>query len=85
VDHLRTKRELNRGFSEALSTGFVFAAVTVLFAGAGWLLDRWLGTLPVFTIVLTILALVGHFARSWYAYDAQMRRHEDELRDLRSR
>jgi F0F1-type ATP synthase assembly protein I len=85
VDHLRTKRELNRGFTEALSSGFVFAAVTALFAGGGWLIDRWLGTMPVFMIVFTVVALVGHFARFWYAYDAQMRRHEDELRELRSR
>ena len=85
MDHLRTKRELNRGFSEALSSGFVFAAVVAIFAGTGWLIDRWLGTRPIFTIVLTVLALIGHFARFWYAYDAKMRRHEDELRELRSR
>jgi F0F1-type ATP synthase assembly protein I len=85
VDHLKTKRELNRGFSEALSSGFVFAAVVAIFAGAGWLIDRWLGTFPVFTIVLTVLALVGHFARIWYAYDAKMREHEEELRKVRSR
>jgi F0F1-type ATP synthase assembly protein I len=85
VDHLRTKRELNRGFSDALSSGFVFAAVVAIFAGAGWLIDRSLDTKPIFTIVLTVLALIGHFARFWYAYDAKMRRHEDELRELRSR
>jgi hypothetical protein len=35
--------------------------------------------------VLTVVALVGHFARFWYSYDAQMRRHEDEMREARSR
>ena len=64
--------------------GVVFAAVTP-FRGRPVLLDRWLGTKPIFTIVLTVLALVGHFARFWYAYEAKMRRHEDELRELRSR
>jgi F0F1-type ATP synthase assembly protein I len=82
VDHTR---ELNRGFSEALTSGFVFAGVIAIFAGAGWLLDRWLGTRPVFVIVLTVLALIGHIARLWYAYDARMREHEAKLRELRSR
>jgi hypothetical protein len=35
--------------------------------------------------VLVITALVGGFVRFWYVYDADMRRHEDELRELRSR
>jgi len=85
VDHLRTKRELNRGFTEAVTSGFVFAGVVAIFAGAGWLIDRWLGTAPIFTIVLTILALIGHIVRLWYAYDARMREHEAELREVRSR
>jgi F0F1-type ATP synthase assembly protein I len=85
VDHLRTKRELNRGSAGALSAGFELAAVTAIFAGGGWLIDRWLGTRPVFMIVLVITALVGGFVRFWYSYDADMRRHEDELRELRSR
>jgi F0F1-type ATP synthase assembly protein I len=36
--------------------GCVFAAAVLVFLAAGWLLDRWLGTLPVFT---TVSALVG--------------------------
>ena len=36
--------------------GCVFAAGVLVFLAGGWLLDRWLGTLPVFT---TVSALVG--------------------------
>lgn len=36
--------------------GCMFAAGVLVFLGGGWLLDRWLGTLPVFT---TIGALAG--------------------------
>lgn len=85
MDHLSTRRELNRGLGDGLAAGFEFAAVTAIFTGAGWLLDRWLGTAPVFIIVLTILALAGQIVRFWYAYDAEMKRHEEELRELRSR
>ena len=36
--------------------GCVFAAGVLVFLAGGWLLDRWLGTLPVF---MTVGALVG--------------------------
>jgi len=36
--------------------GCMFAAAVVLFLAGGWLLDRWWGTLPVFSV---IGALVG--------------------------
>jgi F0F1-type ATP synthase assembly protein I len=36
--------------------GCVFAAGVLVFLAGGWMLDRWLGTLPVFT---TIGALLG--------------------------
>jgi F0F1-type ATP synthase assembly protein I len=80
-DDLRAKRELNTGFANALSRAFEFAATTALFAGLGWLVDRWLGTAPAFLIALTVLALIGQFARFWYAYDAEMRVHERDLED----
>lgn len=78
-DDLRAKRELNTGFANALSRAFEFAATTAIFSGLGWLVDRALGTAPVFTIVLAIAALVGQFVRFWYAYDLEMRGHEREL------
>jgi len=36
--------------------GCAFAAGALVFLAGGWLLDRWLGTLPVF---MTVGALVG--------------------------
>lgn len=36
--------------------GCAFAAGVLVFLAGGWLLDRWLGTLPVFS---TVGALVG--------------------------
>ena len=68
-----------RGYSKTLSRAFEFAITTALFVGLGWLVDRWLGTKPVFVIVLSVLGLVGQFARLWYAYDAEMRTHEAAL------
>ena len=45
--------------------------ITALFFGVGWLVDNWLGTVPVFMIVFTVLAAVGLFTKSKYRYDAR--------------
>lgn len=73
------KRDLNRGSADALSRAFDAAVMLALFVGVGLLLDRWLGTRPVFVIILTTLAFVGQFARAWYRYDADMRKIESTL------
>jgi F0F1-type ATP synthase assembly protein I len=64
--------------SEPLGHGFDAAFVVVLFFGLGFLLDRILGTTPLFMIVMTILGAVGVFVRFWYRYDARMAQHEAE-------
>jgi hypothetical protein len=52
--------------------GMDLALVTLLFLAIGYGLDRWLGTRPVFMIVLVVFALVGQFISMWYRYDASM-------------
>jgi F0F1-type ATP synthase assembly protein I len=78
VDFLPANRQLNRSFGTTLSRAFEFAAVVGLFLFFGWLLDRAIGTQPLFMIVLTVFALAGQGVRMWYAYDAEMRKHEAE-------
>ena len=51
----------------------------LLFAGAGLLADRWLGTTPVLTVLFGVLALVGKVLAEWYRYGAQMDRHTEDL------
>lgn len=63
---------------DALARGLDFAFVTLGFFGVGFVLDRWLGTTPLFMILLVVIALVGLFARIWYQYEASMRRLEAE-------
>ena len=68
-----------QGFGSALSRALEFAATTVVFSVAGWFLDRWAGTAPVFVIALTVLSLVGQFVRMYYAYSAEMDAHAAAL------
>ncbi len=49
----------------------------IFFFLAGWLLDRWLGTKPWMALAFTVLGIIGQFARYWYAYDAEMRQHDE--------
>ena len=70
----RTIAKTDDAFGRALD----FALATLLFVGLGWLVDRWLGTTPLFMIVLVTVGLVGQFLRLWYTYDASMRQHEAE-------
>ena len=49
------------GRSDALALGFTFAAGILLFMGAGFLLDRWLGLLPLLTIAGTLVGGVMSF------------------------
>lgn len=79
VDDQHSKRELNSGFATATSRGLEFAASIALFGGVGWLIDRWLGSAPIALIVLGVLAFVGNFARTWYAYEASMTKLEADL------
>ena len=43
------------------SLGFILPAAAAVGYGVGWLLDRWLHTSPVMSIILTILGAAGGF------------------------
>ncbi len=63
----------NTATDTKIGKGIDVALVTLVFLGVGWALDRWLGTKPLFTVALVVLALVGEFVRFWYDYDARMK------------
>ena len=76
MDQQAERRELYNGFGNALSLGIEFALGPVVFGGFGWLLDRWLGTAPVLTVVLSIVGVVATFVRMWFRYDLEMKEKE---------
>ena len=71
------RRSLNTTFGDALAYAFEFAVTPVLFAGLGWLLDRWLGTAPVLMVALAGFAFVGVSLRTVYRYKEKMEREEE--------
>jgi F0F1-type ATP synthase assembly protein I len=58
------KKPLARDLGQAWryeSLGYTFAFSIILFTGAGYLLDRWLGSLPFLTIGGTLVGAVLAF------------------------
>jgi F0F1-type ATP synthase assembly protein I len=50
----------------------------LLLALIGYGLDRWLGTLPLLTIIFAVLGLVGACIKIYYGYVAEMDEHEKD-------
>jgi len=73
---VRERRDLYRGFGDTMARAFELVVTPLLFALAGWALDRWLGTGPAFAVGLGLLAVVGMSLRLYYGYTAEMARHE---------
>jgi F0F1-type ATP synthase assembly protein I len=72
------KRGLYNGFGDGLAQAFEFAVTPAIFGVLGYILDRAIGTVPIFTIILALLCVIGIFLKTWYAYDAAMKVHEEE-------
>lgn len=71
-------RELGQGY-KYVSLGLTFAGGIVMFMGAGFLLDRWLGVLPLFTVVGTLVGSVLSFIRVY----TRLRADEEAARQER--
>jgi hypothetical protein len=77
VFDLRTRQDLNRGFSEAFGRGIDLALTPVVFGLIGWLIDRVAGTSPVFTIVVATIGVVGTIVKMKLGYDKDMAVYDD--------
>jgi hypothetical protein len=73
---LSQRRALYQGFGDTLAVAFELAFTPVVVGLMGYGLDRWLGTLPILTIIFVLMAIVGLSVRMWYGYDARMKVHE---------
>ena len=69
----RSVTTTGKATDDKIGKGIDVALVTLAFLGIGYVLDRWLGTKPLFMVGLVVLGLVGEFLRFWYDYDARMK------------
>ena len=72
-----SRASLNKGYGQSMNRGFELALSIVVMVGIGWLLDRAVGTAPIFTVIFAIFGFVGATLKMWIGYDAEMRKLED--------
>jgi F0F1-type ATP synthase assembly protein I len=82
VADLSTKRELNRGAGDALSTAVELAVTPVVLALVGWRLDAWLGTTPALLLALFLFTMGYEIWKLFLRYDARMRDEEARIPGL---
>lgn len=66
------------GIDDGMGQGMEMALTLAVFLGLGWLLDSWLGTWPIFTVVLVVFSMVGQTVRMRFAYEERMKALEKE-------
>jgi F0F1-type ATP synthase assembly protein I len=82
---LRDRQALNNGFGNALALAVEIVVTPLVFALGGWVVDRWLGTGPLFTLGFGVFAGIGVAVRLYYQYRDDMAREEEGKPWTRSR
>jgi F0F1-type ATP synthase assembly protein I len=73
---LKARQDLNQGFGNALGLAVEMVGTPMIFGLLGWLLDRWIGTAPLFTLVLFLFGIVGMAVKAYYGYVEKMKKEE---------
>jgi len=69
------RRELTSDMNR--STGSYELVISpLLLALIGYGLDRWLGTLPILTIIFAVVGLTGACIKIYFGYTSEMEEHE---------
>jgi F0F1-type ATP synthase assembly protein I len=68
---LRERREMTKGFEDGLGRAFELALTPMIMALLGHLLDRWLGLVPLFTIVFLVWGVGGAGYLAWVRYQQE--------------
>ena len=72
----RDGRKMWQGFSDALALSVQLAGTTAIFVVLGLWLDNSIGTRPLFTVALGLLAVIGQGISAYYRYMAAIAREE---------
>jgi F0F1-type ATP synthase assembly protein I len=76
----KQRRDLARAYGLS-ALGFTLGGAVVVFTGIGWLLDKWLHTVPLFTIAAAMTGAVLGFLNVYF----RIRRDETDRRERRGR
>jgi F0F1-type ATP synthase assembly protein I len=73
------RRQLNKGFGDALASAFELAFTPALFGLLGWRLDVWLGTEPLFLLLFVVIVFVYEVWKLYTQYARDLDRHQADL------
>lgn len=73
------RRALNNGSGDAQARAFELALTPAAMGFLGYWIDRWVGTSPLFLIVLVVFTMSYLMWKFFVRYDAEMREHEAKL------
>jgi len=76
VEESGNNQHLYNGFGSSTARAFELAVTPAIFGFLGHLLDRALGTSPVFLIVFVLFCVAGMGVRMYYGYSRQMDEHD---------
>jgi len=76
---LLERRGLYQGSSDGFAKAVEIVVTPLLLGVLGHLLDGWLGTGPILTVVLAAWAFGAVMITTYYGYTAQMKAEEEKL------
>ncbi|MGI9624529.1 MAG: AtpZ/AtpI family protein [Acidimicrobiales bacterium] len=71
------------GADDGVTAALELVLTPALFAFFGWLVDRWLGTTPLFILLFAGIVLAYEVWKLWYNYTERMKAIEQALPDTR--
>ena len=77
------KNKIFFGTDDAFSRSVEIVVTPAIFAGLGWLFDRWLGTRPWMAASFGAVAFLVKVAAEWYRYAGRMAGIEEEMASSR--
>jgi F0F1-type ATP synthase assembly protein I len=80
---LSQRSEPSNNYGDGMSIAFELVGTPAIFGVMGFGLDRWLGTTPLFTIGLTLIALATVAGLTIWRYNAEMARADSARRTAR--
>jgi hypothetical protein len=66
---------INKGMHDAMwrgHGGWEMSLTPVLFGAIGWLIDGWIGSRPIVTVIAAVIGLAGSVANQYYQYNYRM-------------
>ena len=79
-----SKNQRQFGTDDAFSRSVEIVVTPAIFAGGGWLFDRWLNTGPWIAVALGALAFLVKITVEWYRYTGHMGGIELEMASNRA-